>query len=558
MPCRLALFSVWFVAAFAADLQPITAPSTVPASAVNITSQRAESLQKDIKTQFRLERTPVAGDSELLTIFGELPETSTKSGGTGETARREVPLVAILRDTLGDQDPANDRLRYVWVLTSAGPTMLQRMAAATPFYYWRAGVGKDPNQLPSPVLDLSAAAKPVWAAMAGTITQLAAFDPNGAIIRSSTRSYRNNIRDHRQLHLLEGLAVLSQLEDVPDVKEHLSEPELLAIQARLALAGQTFGGLVSESNLSAAYMNRRTATVEDRGHNWELLRQRAEANGLYFEPFGLNGVATQALLFVAKQDLNGKSRTFDGQFLGIRDPFNDPKLKKWTGYSQVKDLGPEQGRVELIPLALYSLDHPKVPLLLVDFRDTTAPKRREMIRHAAVDAVSGVIGYSRWGNWPYFAGTVAFNFVSTRHGGANDRTARIRGYSQVRQWIALDPAIDPALRSELQKRLEMLGVNPLEDNVTNEAKFAQSQYDALLRYAKDPKGLEAKIERSREAEAVALDHGFAARAGLNVIHYASFGAYTHREANTLVMQTRIDESRRGTRRTIAILSYDDR
>jgi len=29
-----------------------------------------------------------------------------------------------------------------------------------------------------------------------------------------------------------------------------------------------------------------TQTEETLGHNWELLRQRAEANGLYFDPIG--------------------------------------------------------------------------------------------------------------------------------------------------------------------------------------------------------------------------------------------------------------------------------
>ena len=41
-------------------------------------------------------------------------------------------------------------------------------------------------------------------------------------------------------------------------------------------------------------------TEETRGHNWELLRQRAEANGLYFEPLGLTASRTHALLWVSR------------------------------------------------------------------------------------------------------------------------------------------------------------------------------------------------------------------------------------------------------------------
>ena len=183
--------------------------------------------------------------------------------------------------------------------------------------------------------------------------------------------------------------MLSQLEDLPEVKPLLSEPELLEIEARLTLAGRTLGGLVTAEKLPEAYVKHRTKSEEMRAHNWELVRQRAEANGLYFEPLGLNRSATHALLWVAKDDLG--ERKFDGQFLGISDPFHDARLRNWTGYRQARD-----GR-ELIPLALYALEYPKVPLLLVDFRDTHAPKHREMLRHAATDTVSGVLGVSKWG-----------------------------------------------------------------------------------------------------------------------------------------------------------------
>src|SRR5258707_15258931 len=54
--------------------------------------------------EFRLERTPVPGGAELLTVFGHL---SAKAAAPDQ----EVPLVSVLRDTLGDDDPANDRLR---------------------------------------------------------------------------------------------------------------------------------------------------------------------------------------------------------------------------------------------------------------------------------------------------------------------------------------------------------------------------------------------------------------------------------------------------------------
>src|SRR5271169_927812 len=97
--------------------------------------------------QLRLDSRPVAAGAELLTVFGSFPE---KGGAV------EVPLVAVLRDTLGDDNPENDRLRYVWVLTSASPTVLQRVAASIPFFYWRPGLGKNDGRTPTPSLDLGA------------------------------------------------------------------------------------------------------------------------------------------------------------------------------------------------------------------------------------------------------------------------------------------------------------------------------------------------------------------------------------------------------------------
>jgi hypothetical protein len=484
---------------------------------------------------FRVERQSVANGAELLTIFSSLPDSAG-----------EVPLVSVLRDTLGDNDPDNDRLRYIWVLTSARPTVLQHAAAFIPFFYWRPDLGKNMDRKPAAILDLGDTSKVVWNGLAQSVVQAAAIDPNGALIRATTRHYRANLSDQRQVNLMEGLAVVSQLEGMPEDEALLSEPELLEIQARLALAGRTLGGLVTAGRLPEAYYKNRVQTEETRGHNWELLRQRAEANGLYFEPLGFAQSRTHALLWVAREDLftgSGQPRKFDGRFLGISDPFNDSRLKNWTGYTE-KRYFDEAGQPldaesaagtpgatsrELIPLALYALEYPKVPLLLADFRDTRKPKNREMLRLATGDAVSGVLGISKFGNWPYLAGSVAWNFVRSRHGDPNNRAARLRAYSQVRRWLTLDGSIDPALRADLQRRLEILGVNPLEESVFEETKIADGQYDALLRYAADPKGLPARLERDRNAELAARRHGVPARTGMRLAKWFSLGVYSHRE-----------------------------
>ena len=111
---------------------------------------------------FRVERQPVANGAELLTVFSSLP------GGNGETPG-EIPLVSVLRDSLGDSDPDNDRLRYIWVLTSARPTVLQHAAAFVPFFYWRPDLGKNMDRKPAAILDLGNTSKVVWNALAQSL-----------------------------------------------------------------------------------------------------------------------------------------------------------------------------------------------------------------------------------------------------------------------------------------------------------------------------------------------------------------------------------------------------
>ena len=96
---------------------------------------------------FRMETLPVGRDAELLTVFGSLKgldeegaRDKNESDKNASAARdNEVPLVSILRDTLGDANPENDRLRYVWMLTYTRPTAMQRVASAVPFLYGRVG-----------------------------------------------------------------------------------------------------------------------------------------------------------------------------------------------------------------------------------------------------------------------------------------------------------------------------------------------------------------------------------------------------------------------------------
>ncbi|MEJ7709562.1 MAG: hypothetical protein WKF84_06815 [Pyrinomonadaceae bacterium] len=65
----------------------------------------------------RLEQVPVANGAELLTIWERLGDEDEKRLGTA----REIPVVSVLRDTLGDEVPENDILRYVWMHSYTHP-----------------------------------------------------------------------------------------------------------------------------------------------------------------------------------------------------------------------------------------------------------------------------------------------------------------------------------------------------------------------------------------------------------------------------------------------------
>src|SRR5215204_151550 len=100
---------------------------------------------------------PIDSGAELLTLF------FTDHPGTDNHVEREVPLISVLRDTLGSSDPQVHRLRYVWVHTNTSPGLKQRVAAAIAFAYGRIGnAGMPKGGHSSPVMDLSKPEDRLW------------------------------------------------------------------------------------------------------------------------------------------------------------------------------------------------------------------------------------------------------------------------------------------------------------------------------------------------------------------------------------------------------------
>jgi hypothetical protein len=452
----------------------------------------------------RAETVDISNGGELIILFEKL------HAGKQTARETEMPLLAVLRDSMGDGDPANDRLRQIWVFTYAAPSLPQRIAAGVPFFYHRSGLDSgSPRRPPRPVFDMARPARGLWRGVAYSILQAEAFDPIGALARLTTRSYGGNLEEYRRTHIAEVLDILSR--DPSQLTGGLTRAEIENLEGRLELSLKLLGGLVGDESLPSVYSRALERRTENRGHNWELLRQTAERNGLYFEPLPLDAAPDSfGVVWMAQKDAEEPRRAFDSQFLHIANPFHDERVRSWTGYSQVWTLdrygvrvpdGREGGvRVKMIPLAVYALGYPGVPLLLIDFRNASNPQRNEMGLRLVNDLTTGVLGLTTFGNLAYFAGKTGFLFVHKRHGAATDRLARRSAFIALRNALATGDSLHAALRRELESRIERLDLDPVEKSWAQEVRGAWRQYDALMRFAADPNGLASTIERDRVDE----------------------------------------------------------
>ena len=528
-------------------LQIRLAAQSVERAAAPASANQAEQL-------FRLERTPVQGGAELLTIFGRLDGLPRE-----KTETAEVPLVSVLRDTLGDNDPENDRLRYVWMLSYTRPSFLQRLASGVPFLYNRVGSRNNASRkdAPPPIIDLSKTDREVWNRIFWTALQTIFLDSYGLPLKATTRSYRRNLDDYRKAHMTRALAILSLYEAETGSTPLFTSDEMRDIQARLMLSEKTLGGIVDDIFLQRVFI-RQSAQVKDvRGHNWELLRQRAEAEKLYFEPLELpDGSATHALLWVARPDLVAyRNRPFSSRFLNIANPWRDDRLRFWNGYVETRYFDadnravaadtPGARPVQMIPLAIYGLDHPKIPILLVDFRDGMNPKWRELSRRVLEDVTRTVLALSRFGDIPYFLSRTVYDFVTGRRGVDINQPSRLRTYSQLKLLLSLNASLDPKFRDEINRRLERVSANPRENDFEAEARIARDQYRALMSYAQDPSGLPARLVLDRREELSSYKkRGNAAEVFSRLANLLSFGLYTRRADVTPDFNERLDRERR--------------
>lgn len=503
----------------------------------------------------RFEVVPVDDGAELLTLF------FTAHHGADRFDDDEVPLISVLRDTLGSSDPDVHRLRYLWVHTYAAPGLKQRVAAATPFAYSRFGnTGTVNVGIPSPVMDLSVDDDRLWKNIWGLALKGAMFDPKIFLIESAIQTYGDNRSKYLQMQFARAATALDMDNAFGEVPM-LSDAERRQLQQRFAERNNRLAPLLNDSQLERFYMKGMTTMRQTCARNWELLRQRAESEGLYFEPLLLpDGTATHAILWVAREDLEAnRQKTFDNRFLSISKPWGDKALLNWKGPTETRYFDSENRRVsdgenavrqvEMIPLALYGLDHPKIPALLIDFRKPLNAKAREL-SHVAFERIGArVVTASPFANTAIRFGRIAARVATRRMGVDLFQPSRLLSYSQLKLVLSSNPGISSTMRLEIGRRVESVAMNPLENDMTTEVALARSQYRALLDYASRPDGLRVDLNRDRRAELTVSSHGdfskFLFRAG----GVATFGLYRHRESERPDSDAILEAQRRNLNQT---------
>jgi len=503
----------------------------------------------------RFEVLPVDDGAELLTLFfTEHPDADDPDEG-------EVPVISILRDTLGSSDPDVHRLRYVWIHTYAAPGLKQRVAAATPFVYSRIGnAGTSRIGAPSPVMDLSVEEDRLWKSIWSMVLRGAVLDPKVYLIESAIQTYNYNRSLYLQMQL-ERAATAIDMDDAFSELAVLSDSERRQLQQRFAERNSSLAPLLNNSQLERFYMKRMIAMREECARNWELLRQRAESEGFYFEPLLLpDGTATHALLWVARKDLNEqREKAFDGRFLSIGKPWGDKALLNWNGPTETWYFDSENRRVfdgvtavreeEMIPLALYGLDHPKIPVLLIDFRKPLNAKAREL-SHVAFEKIGNrVVTGSPFANLVLRFGRTAVRVATRRMGMDLFQPSRGESYSQLKMVLSANAGISSEMRLEIGRRVESVSMNPLENNLPTEVVLARGQYQALLAYAYSSDGLVVDLDRDRRAELTTSAHNnfskFLFRAG----GVATFGLFRHREQERPDSNSVLEAQRRNANQT---------
>ncbi|MBI4484356.1 MAG: hypothetical protein HY652_15895 [Acidobacteria bacterium] len=445
---------------------------------------------------------------------------------------KEIPLVAVLVDTLGDQDPENDLPRYVWILTTAPPSVPQRLLSLVPFFYFSPGTNDHPdgNALP-PFIDIAHLDRSQWKRISWYAAQSFLLNPQPWFLWSLPAAGSANWYEYERVRAATGELLMALWKNANEVDKPLwlDSPEWRETEAILFGRSVVRGYLRSRQlqELRNEQLRRQRSRL---ARNWELLRQRAEEEHLFFDPLALpSGEFTHALLWVAKEDVerHWRVRPFNHRFLNIRSPWRDRHLKGWQGY--VKEVETEEGTHHLIPLAIYGLDFPKIPTLLVDFRDVFNPKKRELSRRIKGDGIRYALERSPLWNGTYRMGTWIYDFFTGRTGVDYNQPSRLSTAAQLGVLLLVNDQLAPDMKVLIQEELGRLKLNPLTLDFEGFPRVAIAQHAALLKQALQGEGLRQRLLQDRQRDQVRLKHGLGKRFLFQLVRFASLGQYRHRE-----------------------------
>jgi hypothetical protein len=376
------------------------------------------------------------------------------------------------------------------------------------------------------------------------VVQWTVLDPVSMPVRASSRSYQSNNLDHERLHLEEAESYLQSAPASND-ETGLSQKELNTVIARLELRKSMLGDFVSAGRAPEFGEEANLEQERIRARNWELLRQCADKTGLLFEPINLAGANNQYAIVWFPVD---RSAPPEGtrlepiwKLLNLKDPYPQREdILTEPRYTRTLNGQTEQ----MIPLGVYSLTYPKMPLLMIDFRDGTHLKRHELTQRAVNEITSGVIGISHFTNWYYYIGADLYDFYASRRGTAMNQQERLTSYSKFRVALALDRTLDPSLRTAMQQRVNSFSVNPLETAPSKELLAAVQRYDLLQEAARsEDSPLLHRLEKDRRNELARFEANKSEQARDGIFHYATFGLYTPRAKGDDFLE-RLDRCRR--------------
>ncbi|MBV8832183.1 MAG: hypothetical protein JO108_23525 [Acidobacteriaceae bacterium] len=407
-------------------------------------------------------------------------------------------------------------------------------------------------------MNLSAPERPVLSSIGRDLVQWTTLDPMAMPVRAVSRSYRSNEIDNERLYISEAIRFLQQAPAAQSNNDDPTRAQLQMLIARLELREQLLGGFVTAKNLS--HFGEQSALEHEkiRSRNWELLRQCAERTGLYFEPLDIGaGTDEYGVLWFPNDSARpaaGVSSASVWKILNIRDPWADPRIRTWRGLTVTRPvdsygsmLSPDAKgtrQVQLIPLGVYSLSYPKLPLLLIDFRDQLHVRRHEMTQRSINEIAAGIIGISHFTNWYYYVGLDLYEFIASRHGSATDQAARLDCYAAFRSDLLLDHNLPGELRRELEARVNSLSINPMGAALARDFEVAQTRYEVLQANSEQGGRLTQRLEKDRRAELARYSEspkGNLMNAGL---HTASLGIYTHRRSSPQTTLAELDRYRR--------------